>query len=187
MTNRKFLLGAALAVGIFFLAGCAHAPEDEFAFGSSRVSCTNQTITLELPFPLGIQGAMAEAAPRDISSVSAEGHNRHMQVLVLGDAGETDMRAAAARADANIRGSKVVSGIKFSQESTVVDGREALKSTYTFKNIETGTPVVLTLEEYFFVNDGVLWQVLYQYLSDDEVGRALAERVTGQIRFGAHF
>lgn len=187
MKYKNLSLTAALAVGVFFLSGCAQSVEDEFAFGSSRISCANQTVTVELPFPLGVNGAMAEAAPRNVSTVNAEGRNAYMQVLVMGDAGETDIRAAAAKADAGLRGSQAVSNLKSSADTVMIDGAEAVRLTYSFTDTERGRSAPLTIQEYIFAKDGVLWRVIYQYRSDNETGRALGERVAGKIRFGAHF
>ncbi len=187
MKYKNFSLAAALAVGVFFFAGCSQSIDDEFAFGSGRVSCASQTVTLELPFPLGVNGAMAEAAPRQVSTVSAEGRNAYLQVLVMGDAGEADIRAEAAKADASMRQSQAVSKLTSTAETVTVDGAEAMKLTYSFVDTERGRSAPLTIQEYIFVRDGVLWRVIYQYRTDSETGRALGERVAGKIRFGAHF
>ncbi len=187
MKYRNISLTVALAVGVLFSAGCGQSVEDEFAFGSSRVSCGGKTVTLELPFPLGVNGVMAEAAPRQISTVNAEGRNAYLQVLVMGDAGETDIRAAAVKADAGLRGSQAVSNLKSSADTVTIDGTEAVRLTYSFTDTERGRSAPLTIQEYIFAKDDVLWRVIYQYRSDNETGRALGERVAGKIRYGAHF
>lgn len=187
MKYKNISLIAVLTVGIFFMTGCKQAVEDEFAFGFSRVSCAGKTITIELPFPLGVNGSMAEAAPRQNSAVNAEGRNGYLQVLAMGDAGEMDIHAAATKADAGLRASQAVSNLKSSADTVTVDGAEAIRLTYSFTDTERGRSAPITIQEYIFARDGVLWRVIYQYRSDNETGRALNERVSGKIRFGTHF
>ncbi len=105
----------------------------------------------------------------------------------MGDAGETDIRAAAAKADAGLRGSQAVSNLKSSADTVTIDGTEAVRLTYSFTDTERGRSAPLTIQEYIFAKDDVLWRVIYQYRSDNETGRALGERVAGKIRYGAHF
>ena len=46
---------------------------------------------------------------------------------------------------------------------------------------------ILAVEEYIFLRKGVVWRVIYQYRSQDEVGKALTQKVAGQIAMGSTF
>lgn len=43
------------------------------------------------------------------------------------------------------------------------------------------------MKEYIFRQDRTLWRVIYQYRTEDPVGKALAERIEGRIVQGATF
>lgn len=113
MKGRIFL-AAVLASALLLTAGCGQESlDDQFIFGKNRISCANETITVEVPFELGVQGQMADLAPKDSGKVSAEGHNRYMQVLVTGEATDKTAEAQAAEAVAMMR-----------QEASVTDLQE---------------------------------------------------------------
>lgn len=187
MKYRQMMMSFALFGATLLCAGCGSSVDDSFTFGSGHVFCGNRTITVEAPFALGVKGQVSESAAKDAANVQAEGHNRYMQILVMGDAGQSDIRAAADKAISNIKLSSAVSELKTKEETVTIDGKEAIKLNFSFIDTERGKKTALTVDEYIFEKDGVLWRVMYQYLTGDETGKALAERVSGKIRFGARF
>ena len=187
MKYRNTVMTLALFGVVTMMAGCGQSVDDNFTFGSGRIFCANRVLTVEAPFPFGVKGKMSESAARDVSSVEAEGHNRYTQILVMGDAGKTDSKAKADEALTKLKMNPYVSDLVSSEDAVTVDGSPAVKLTVSFTDTERGKRTPLSVEEYIFEKDGVLWRVVYQYLTGDETGRELVSRVSGKIRFGSHF
>ena len=45
----------------------------------------------------------------------------------------------------------------------------------------------LTVNEYIFLQDEVIWRVIYQYRTEDPIRRELSARLAGRIQIGAVF
>ena len=45
----------------------------------------------------------------------------------------------------------------------------------------------LTVNEYIFLQDEVIWRVIYQYRTEDPIGRELSAQLAGRIQSGAAF
>lgn len=184
----RFFLAAVLASELLLTAGCGQESlDDQFIFGKNRISCANETITVEVPFELGVQGQMADLAPKDSGKVSAEGHNRYMQVLVTGEATDKTAETQAAEAVAMMRQEASVTDLQEKAEPARIGETEGVCLTFSFTDTSRGQPAALTVKEYIFRQDRTLWRVIYQYRTEDPVGKALAERIEGQIVQGATF
>ncbi len=187
--KAKLFLASLLCGAVLTLSGCGNASlDDQFVFGKNRISCGNETITLEVPFEMGVGGKMADLAPKDTEKVNAEGHNRNMQILVTGerDSGKT-VDAQAEAATALMQGNAAVTDLKTEKDSVKLGNTEGVRLTFAFTDTEKGRATKLTVKEYIFRQQNTIWRVIYQYRSDDPVGKALAERVEGKIVMGATF
>ena len=60
-------------------------------------------------------------------------------------------------------------------------GQDAQVLTFTFTENDQGMSTNLTVIEYIFEYQNVVWRTIYQYRTDDPVGKALAERLAGKI------
>lgn len=72
------------------------------------------------------------------------------------------------------------------KEIPLGDGK-AQQLSFSFTEIVNGKHIELSVEEYIFLQKGVVWRVIYQYRSQDEVGKALTQKVAGQIAMGSTF
>lgn len=185
----KIYAAAALTAVSLALAGCGNASlDDEFVFGKNRISCANETVTVLVPFEMGVNGGLADLAPKDTAKVYAKGNNRYMQVIVMGDASDTKtVESEAAAAEARIRGSKAVSEVLAESEDVTVAGAAGKKLTISLVDTTNGRKTALTMTEYIFRQDKTIWQVIYQYRTGDATGEALTKRVEGAIEKGATF
>lgn len=181
--KRNILLDMTLAGAVLVMTGCGGTRlDDDFVFGKNRISCANETITVAVPFEMGIAGQMADLAPKDVEKINAEGHNRYMQVLVSGEkAGTATMNSLADKAEALMAENSHVSGLQKSRETVTLDRGEAIRLTFQFTDTEKGRSDALTVKEYIFQQGETLWRVIYQYRSGDPVGKALTDRVEGHI------
>lgn len=187
--NRKFWLAAALMTAVLGTAGCgSRNPEDDFVFGKVRVSCANETITVEAPFELGVDGRLADLADRSAETVHAEGHNQYMQILVTG--ARRNGRTAGSEADAAaalMAENPAVSGLQSARDAVRIGSSEGERLIFSFTNTEKGRIADLTVTEYIFTQGDVMWRVIYQYRTGDETGKRLAEHVAGKLAAGATF
>ncbi len=181
--KRNILCSIALAGAVLVMSGCGGARlDDDFVFGKNRISCNNETITVEVPFEMGISGQMADLAPKDAAKVNAEGHNKYIQILVSGEkAGMDNTESLADKAESLMSGSSHVTDLKKTRETVSLDGGEAILLTFQFTDTEKGRSAALTVKEYIFQQGNTLWRVIYQYHSGDALGKALAQRVEGNI------
>lgn len=186
--NIRLGMTTLLAAALFAIAGCgSDTLDDQFIFGKNRISCAGETITLEVPFEMGVSGEMADLAPKDSPKVNAEGHNRYMQILVTGEATNKTADAFAAEASAMIHSEPSVENLKETKDAVQIGQADGLRLTFSFDDVSRGRRTGLTVKEYIFRDKGTLWRVIYQYRTDDPVGQALTERVEGRIVQGATF
>ena len=185
----RMLATAMMMTSVLLTSGCAPTSlEDEFILGKNRISCANQTITLEVPFEMGVQGRMADMAPKDSAKVSAEGNNKHIQILVTGElAAEKNVMAQMAAASELMNNEESVANLTEIKESITLGNMNGVCMTFSFDDISRSSPVSLTVKEYMFKQGDVLWRVIYQYRTEDPVGKALTERVEGKIVEGVAF
>lgn len=189
--KKKFLYGIFLGAALLFTSGCgSESVLDDFVLGKVRVSCAGETITVEAPFELGVDGKMAESADRNAATVRAVGQNRHMQIIVLGaaDAVKTP-ETLADESEAILQKNPAVKNLKISRDTVELahgDG-EAVRLSVSFTDAEKGRETPLTVAEYFFREKGTLWRVIYQYRSEDVSGQALSDTVEGGIERGETF
>ena len=60
-----------------------------------------------------------------------------------------------------------------------------MRFSYVEKAREEKT--ALTVNEYIFLQDEVIWRVIYQYRTEDPIRRELSARLAGRIQIGAVF
>lgn len=185
----KIYAAAALTAAVLTLSGCGgNTIDDEFVFGKNRISCANETVTVTVPFEMGVSGTLADLAPKDTPKVYAKGNNRYMQVIVMGEASDTKtVETEAEAAEARLRGSKSVSEIKAVSEDVTVAGAAGKKLSISLIDTTNGKKTPLTMTEYIFRQNKTIWQVIYQYRTGDRLGEALSARVAGGIEKGATF
>lgn len=188
MKGRIFL-AAALLGAVLAVSGCgSQTLDDQFVFGKNRISCANETITLEVPFEMGISGKMADLAPKDGEKVNAEGHNQYMQILVTGErnTGKT-VESEAAAAVSLMESNAAVTELKTQKDPVKIGQSDGVRLTFSFTDTEKGRATELTVKEYIFPQSNTIWRVIYQYRTGDPVGKSLAERLEGKIVPGATF
>lgn len=188
MKGRVFLAAALLGMALT-VSGCgSQTLDDQFVFGKNRISCANETITLEVPFEMGISGKMTDLAPKDGEKVNAEGHNRYMQILVTGERNTGKTVEGEAEAAVSLMGNNAsVSGLQTQKEPVKMGSMDGVRLTFSFTDMEKGRATELTVKEYIFRQQNTIWRVIYQYRTGDAVGKSLVERLEGKIVPGATF
>ena len=169
------------AIGLS-LAGCGkESLDDEFIFGKNRVHCENSTITLSTPFEIISEGKQVD--------LSAEGHNEHLQILVTGNQVSSDENEEklVKEAPAILQNNPSVSRLKVENKTFSLGDTKANVLNFTFAETDKSRTTDLSVREYIFTYQGVVWRVIYQYRTGDATGKALADRVEGKISMGTSF
>lgn len=177
------------AIGLS-LAGCGkESLDDEFIFGKNRVHCENSTITLSTPFEIISEGKQVDLVGRGEEKVSAEGHNEHLQILVTGNQVSSDENEEklVKEAPAILQNNPSVSRLKVENKTFSLGDTKTNVLNFTFAETDKSRTTDLSVREYIFTYQGVVWRVIYQYRTGDATGKALADRVEGKISMGTSF
>lgn len=188
--KHKLLLSIALASMVTLMSGCGSSNlEDQFTFGTSRVHCENATVSVSAPFELVVNGKQADLGDKSAEKVNAEGHNRNIQILVTADKAADGTTPASLADDAvnMLKSDSLISNLKSDRSKGKVDGQDAEVINFTFTEKNKGVDVDLSIREYIFSYKDVNWRVIYQYRTDDETGKALADKLAGQVKMGTTF
>ena len=121
--------------------------------------------------------------PRDTDSVNAEGHNQNIQIIVSASragSGET-VDSEKQKALDIMTSDQMLTNLKTDVKTAKAAGQDAQVLTFTFTENDQGMSTNLTVIEYIFEYQNVVWRTIYQYRTDDPVGKALAERLAGKI------
>lgn len=185
----KVLLAAALAGAAMLPAGCGNSLDDQFVFGKNRVHCNNATITVATPFELVWEGKQVDLSPLSSDTVAAQGQNAHLQILVTGNKVSSDKNEKLLTEEASQVLSKdtKLSNLKSSSEPFTVGDTKGTKLNFTFTDNSRGRHTNLTVDDYIFTQNDTVWRVIYQYRTDDPVGKELAGRLSGKIALGSEF
>lgn len=187
---KKSLAAAAAALTIALTAGCGTATvNDQFVFGKNRIYCDDRPITITTPFELGYNGKPIDFVDHNMDKAMAEGQNRHMMIFVTGNklSSENNMTALGNQAEQILKNNPHISDLKTTVTEGTVGDRRADIYHFNFMDSEKGEPEAISVIEYIFQDDANVWRVIYQYRTNDPVGKALTEKVAGNITWGATF
>lgn len=187
--QKKWALSLGLLVLAMLPAGCGNSIDDQFPFGKNRIHCGGETITVATPFELISNGRQVDLSDRQAETVHAEGHNANMQLLVTGTKeGEgKDAKTLAEEAKSILADNPNLKNVRSQQKEITLGDVKAQQLSFSFTETARGKNVELSVEEYIFLRKGVVWRVIYQYRSQDKVGKALTQKVAGQIAMGSTF
>lgn len=170
------LLSLGLLVG-----GCgsgSSAIMDDYSFGTQQFAKSGSVLTLTLPFEIG--KANSSAQPNDITY---GGSDQHINIIVIGETQKDNTPFASldgivSNAINNIKNVSDVSDVKYQSEPISVNGLEGRKISLTYT--EKGMP--LSVLQYVFVTKDVLWNIIYQYRTNDALGAELVKYLDGKIQ-----
>lgn len=184
--NVKNIIYSLFMVFTIILAvtGCANERiEDQFVFGKSRVHCANTTITVNSPFELAVKGKQADIGDLMSTKVVASGYNKHIQINVNGDLSDTEHTVDSLKKETLkiIENDAAVSNLQVEEKTGKVGNITAEILKIEFIENNKGKNIGITIIEYIFEYNHVIWRVIYQYRTEDTVGKALSDRLAGQI------
>lgn len=187
--QKKWALSLGLLALAMLPAGCGNSIDDQFPFGKNRIHCDGETITVATPFELISNGKQVDLADRQAETVHAEGHNANMQILVTGTKASEgkDAKTLAEEAKHILADNPNLKNVKSQQKEITLGDVKAQQLSFSFTETARGKSTELSVEEYIFLRKGVIWRVIYQYRSHDEVGKALVQKAAGQIAMGSTF
>lgn len=187
--SRKIISGICLLC-LFLLAGCSQQEiSDEYILGKNRISCDNITITVMTPFELITEGKQVELADKSVRNIAAEGHNKNIQMFVTAGvaSSENTVSTLADKAKMILKDNPSISDLKIDESDVKIQSVNGKKLEFVFDERVKGKHTNLTVTEYIFEYEGVVWRVIYQYRSKDNKGKQLSELIAGKIYLGATF
>ncbi len=187
--QKKWVLSLGLLALAMLPAGCGNSIDDRFPFRKNRIPCGGETITVATPFELISNEQAGHLGDRQAETFHAEGHNANMQLLVTGTKeGEgKDAKTLAEEAKSILADNPNLKNVRSQQKEITLGDVKAQQLSFSFTETARGKNIELSVEEYIFLRKGVVWRVIYQYRSQDEVGKALVQKVAGQIAMGSTF
>ena len=186
------MTAAGVAFTILLTSGCGpESLQDQMIIGKNRIYCDNIPITVTTPFELGSDGKQVDLADHSADKATAEGHNRYLQIFVTGNKLSDSVNAKILGEEAvkTMENSPEIAHLKTERKTARVGDSDAdvYQFSFTEKSKLSSTPTPLSVIEYIFEDGNTVWRVIYQYRSEDPVGKAMAEEVAGKITLGATF
>ncbi|WP_052076841.1 hypothetical protein [Veillonella montpellierensis] len=176
---KNLLLIGILSVFFLLSAGCSSDNIlDSYSFGEQVFHAGQSEITVELPYELGKNKNTTES-PDGYPLDSYAGLGEHIAVYIEAK----HPTATKILPDPSTITDKSVSVFQsnqgdVSQDTIDLGGVQAHKVTATFiqNNIK------YSFLQYVFLDKGVLWNIVYQYQTDDEVGAGISKEIADKIK-----
>ena len=117
------------------------------------------------------------------TKVVASGYNKHIQINVNGDLSDTEHTVDSLKKETLkiIENDAAVSNLQVEEKTGKVGNITAEILKIEFIENNKGKNIGITITEYIFEYNHVIWRVIYQYRTEDTVGKALSDRLAGQI------
>lgn len=177
---KRLVLACILGAFVTFSAGCGSENVlDTYSFGNQVIHAGSSEINVALPFEIGKNTNITQNN-EGLPIESYAGMSDHFMVSIQGTqpvVGKTmDTPQALANKSVNVftqmGGQAQVSPID-------LNGLQALKVTATFTDKSNTKESFL---QYVFVDKGVLWNIVYQYRTDDVVGAGISKQIEDKIQ-----
>lgn len=179
---KKILLLLSILV-VVIVSGCGSDNVlDKYSFGNQVIKVSNSEVTIPSPFELGYNSTITATKKGDPIKSYAGTNNK---VLVNVEAylpNGKPQQTPQSLVDDEINAMKNVQNFKVvKSESTTImlSGTPALKQTITFIG---QNDMKFSLLQYIFTDNDVLWNIVYQYRTDDAEGQAIVDYVTDKIQ-----
>lgn len=174
---KRSLITGLLSTSLLVLAGCGSQNViDNYSFGNQVIRFGQSEITIALPYEMGksLQSTSDDGYPMDLYGSSS----KHMMIEVKAIQGAPD-KPLPSVAD-YVKGKEAnFSGVTGSYTVTPVDlnGTTAthINGTFSVQNRN------LSVSQYIFMNEGVLWNITYTYPLDDQVGADISKEIEHKI------
>lgn len=169
------LLGASLLI----MAGCGSTNVmDKYSFGNQVIQSGQSEITVALPYEMGKSTATItsnDGYPIDVYGSASD----HMLIQVEA------RRPAATKALPTVDEFAMKSGVEFKKikgdvkvDTVSLNGVPAKKVSATFTN----QGKKFSFLQYVFLDKNVLWNIVYQYPTDDQVGADISKQIEDKIQ-----
>lgn len=187
MNKIKIYITVFLVIFISFVSFYGNrGAEDQFVFGKSRVYCNGSVITIKTPFELAVNGKQSDLSQNNVYNVIAAGADKNFQILVFGYKVDEhtspkiiiDEQIDLLKTDENI------SNLKLGTGKSSINGREAYVLDSTFNEELKKGNEDLVIKVYTFQDNQTVWKVIYQYKANDEIGKAIMEKLDKKIISG---
>ncbi len=169
-------------MSVILLGGCSLMGDritDKYSFGEQVIREGASEIKLVLPFEIGkTTGKVTEAA--SLSTVTYRGQNRNIFILVVAQpvqGMEITAKTAGEQAIQRLKNTPTLSQLKDSRNQVMLGSVQAEKINVTYResNAELG------MLEYLFIDNGILWNIIYQYRPQNAESKELVAFIEDKI------
>ncbi len=181
---KRILLALSLAfIMVFALTGCGSENiENMYSFGTKVMTVGQSEVQVFLPYDIGQDVGLTATSKGNPETVYG-GNDKHFFVMVSAIQGTPQLPLPSIQ-DQSKDGMTYITSMQRTtiqtqkNEMVSINGTPALKTsgTMTLENVS------FSFYQYTFINKGVLWNIFYEYRTDDAVGAALAAKVVGHIQ-----
>ncbi|WP_038115703.1 hypothetical protein [Veillonella sp. AS16] len=175
---KRTLRGALLGAALLAMAGCGSTNVmDTYSFGHQVIRAGQSEITIALPYEMGksTKNMTDDGYPIDIYGSVTE----HMVIEV--EALRAGVNKPLPTVDEQINRSKTEFanlGATIKEESVQLEGATAKKLDVTY----SAQGQTFSFSQYVFMDHDVLWNIVYQYPAQDQVGADISKEIKDKIQ-----
>ena len=175
---KRTLQGALLGAALLAMAGCgSNNVMDTYSFGHQVIRAGQSEITIALPYEMGksTKNMSDDGYPNDIYGSVTE----HMVIEVEAlRAGENKPLPTVDEFLNRSKAEFTKLGATIKEESVALGGTSAKKLDVTYAT----QGQTFRFSQYVFLDQGVLWNIIYQYPEKDQVGADISKEIQNKIQ-----
>ncbi len=187
---KRILSILFLSLSVLLVGGCGSSEQskilDDYSFGRQSFGAGSSRITLEMPFAIGQTNGLPwmEQIGKStaLQNVTFQGADQRVSVIVMGEVPQTDaatvsVETLAENSILKLKQSSAVRNLKTDIKPVTISEHEAYRVEATY---EQGA-LQLGMVQYFFMDKGILWNVIYLYRANDPEAVALVQYIDKDI------
>lgn len=179
---KRLALACLLSLGLVTAAGCGSSNVlDTYSFGHQVIQDGPSEINVALPFEIGVD-RMATVDKETGNPISVHiGSTEHVLAMITGmQAGPGKTLASVDEYALHAMSLYVASGGTANQETVNLDGGASAKKITGSLYLQNGQENRFL--QYVFIDNNVLWNIVYQYPVGDEVGAQVVQYIEDKIQ-----
>lgn len=181
--KKVFVLLGMLMI-LILSAGCGqdNAIMDNYSFGHQVIRSGNSEITVTLPFEIAHLTQMKDDDP-SVPKEFFAGNDAHVGIFIIARPAGAENTQAALEAGVRsalqeLQSNPDISDMKSDVKPISLSGVEARKMILSYK----ARGEAITVLRYVVVNNGVLWDIIYQSRANDSEGTEVLKYIEDKIQ-----
>lgn len=187
---KRIIICFAFILSLLMISGCGSSNiMNDYSFGHQIFKGDKSKIEMFMPFEIGQTRGLPwlkenQGQGSQDNQVTYAGSDKRINIIVIAEPptdpikGFQPVTELGVNAINNVKANPAVSNVIGQMTPVLIDGLQGVKveMTYVEKSGRLG------LVQYLFIDRGILWNIIYQYKSDDPESVALIKYVEGKIK-----